>query len=978
MILATRNYAHERILNEAALYNIMSPPSVILGTVGRNHLRAIATQVLAHFKLTNPDLARYVVTASCDSPMIVAMAARVLAKDNLPVELAKRQDEFRRVVLGKFAKVISGHLGNAGDEKLHRDVMDVLALVQPFHPEDSQLLALLEQVQGISKSSVSNVLGRLSRGGVIYRRGHQWRLMPDVLGDYLLETSCVDGSGRLSSFAGNVLGTIQDTLLKNALVNLGRTDWRRSDGDTAKSDFLSGVWRSLDDIANDYDPRLDAIKSVALYQPRQALDFAVRQTRRGRTLRALPDILNGIARSSDYLEEVMELLWKLGRVDTRELGPNPSHAVRVLMELGDYDGRKPLFYCQTLLRFGLKLADDDANWDGHYTPLDVLKPLLSSEGTNNSSNGRTFTLSPYYIQYNVVQPLREEVIDKTIELLHHQNIAIARTAGLFISSALYYPMGIVGSTPPTGLRAALTQEFVHTLERLKDVVGQGVHPLVVLAVSKSISWHANFGGGKPGAIAKAILENLPTDIHFRLLATLVDGWGHTFVERQDAGRWRNNLEEWLGAVVAALEMAKPDPHERLAYVEQALIELKQAGETRSSSHMVLQKLVGNVDFSRAMIDDALTRTTSLSRAYAGGALSELFRRHRAEGRAYAARMIETADRELITAVATAYAGQQIDDEDRGHLRQLLSSSDFSTLYHAIHAVWLSRSGGEANVIELLLGANITGNAKLIDEVAMALYGGGDRGRLIEAMSEEDAKLLLQRIALTAQLEGYWIDELLAEFSFRFPFLTAGFFMERCEIASQQKSYSFRAANFGPYSHRRLRVLESDKCCNVLEGVWRWLRQNGNRDHYFQYAAAHMFEAMFLGSTDKLTEFFQSILTMADAGDLKLMGQLLREAGHAFVFAHSGFVVELLERCQRVDFELHQEIWQQLYCSAQEGVRSGIPGEPMPRDLEDKSKSEEVLARLSRLSPAYELFDAIRQSAISNIERTKLDAEGYDE
>ena len=341
-------------------------------------------------------------------------------------------------------------------------------------------------------------------------------------------------------------------------------------------------------------------------------------------------------------------------------------------------------------------------------------------------------------------------------------------------------------------------------------------------------------------------------------------------------------------------------------------------------------------------------------------------------------MIESADRELITAVAIAYAGQQLDDEDKGYLRILLSSSDFSTLYHAIHAVWHSRSGNEAEVIELLLGANITGNAKLIDEVAMVLCGGGDRGRLVEAMTEEDAKVLLQRIAPTAQPEGYWIDELLAEFSFRFPFLTAGFFMGRVEIAAQQRSYSFRAANFGPYSHRRLRFLESDKCLDVLEGVWRWLRQNGDRDHYFQYAAAHMFEAMFLGSTDKLIGFFQPMLPIADAGDLKLIGQLLREADHAFVFAHTGFVIEMLERCQRVDFELHQGTWQQLYCSAQEGVRSGIPGEPMPRDLEDKSKSEEVLARLSRLSPAYELFDAIRQSAISNIERTKLDAEGYDE
>ena len=101
------------------------------------------------------------------------------------------------------------------------------------------------------------------------------------------------------------------------MVNLGRLDWRRSGGDTAESDFLSGVWRTLDDIENDFDPRLDAVKSVALYQPRQALDFVIRQARRKRTLRALPEILNGVARTSKYLTEVLQLLWEIGRLDYR-------------------------------------------------------------------------------------------------------------------------------------------------------------------------------------------------------------------------------------------------------------------------------------------------------------------------------------------------------------------------------------------------------------------------------------------------------------------------------------------------------------------------------------------------------------------------------------------------------------------------------------------------------------------------------------
>ena len=976
LILATRNYALDRIRNEAASYNIVSPQVIPLGMLNREQLRAIAKQVLAHFKILDEDLARYVVAASGDSPMIVAMAAQVLAKDNVPVELAKDVDRFRRVVLGKFAKVVSGHVGNTGDEKLHRDVLDVLALVQPFHPEDQQLFIALEQVQGISKEAATAALTRFTNGGVIFRRGHQWRLMPDVLGDYLIETSCCDTSGRLTAFAEKALAIFKDTLLKHALVNLGRLDWRRKGGDTAESEFLSSAWRMLDDIENDFDPRLDAVKSIALYQPSQALDFVVRQMRRKKIFRALPEILNSVARTSKYLKEALQLLWQIGRHDDRELGPNPGHAIRILTELGNFDERKPISYCETLLQFGLNLAEVEESWSGRYSPLDILKPLLSSEGTNNSSNGRSLILAPYYINYEVARPLRAAVIDKIISLLQHTDVAIARLAGTVLASAIQYPHGMMGSSPPKKLLDELAKEFVRTLKRVQNTIDQGVHPLVALAIARSVSWHANYGPGKPAELAREILESLPGDLDFRLIATLVDGWGQIFVEQQNAERWISNADDRLIGVACDLNAAYPDSNERLRYLEQSLILLKKAGEFDFSAYMLVQKLVGDNEFARALIIDALARTTSLTRKYAGGALSQLMRGNRAEGRTYARRFVDSGDRDLAISAASAYAGIQMENEDKYLIKLLLSSSDSAVVSTAIRAVWLWESNDNSEVIELLLGANLSANAKLIDEMAMGLCAG--RRRLIEAMTEEDARALFQSLSPVPELAGYWIDELLAEFSYRFPHLTAHFFMTRVEIAAQQKSYSFRAANFGPYSHKRLRFLKSAESFEVLNSVWRWLRQKQNQDHSFQYAAAHMFEAMFLGSTGTLVEFFQPMLPSADADDLNLMGRLLREADHEFIFSHVSFVIELLERCQAVDFELHRGICEQLYCAGTSGVRSGVYGEPTARDLDDKKKSEDILAGLSRLSPAYELFDWIKKSAIDHIDRSKLDAEGFDE
>ena len=111
----------------------------------------------------------------------------------------------RDFVLGKFAQVVTGGFGTPADEGANRDVLDVLALVQPFHPTDGQLLSFVQEIKPVGADAAARALRVLTEGGIAYQRGSQWRLMPDVLGDYLIERSCLDGTGRLSPFAERAL-----------------------------------------------------------------------------------------------------------------------------------------------------------------------------------------------------------------------------------------------------------------------------------------------------------------------------------------------------------------------------------------------------------------------------------------------------------------------------------------------------------------------------------------------------------------------------------------------------------------------------------------------------------------------------------------------------------------------------------------------------------------------------------------------------
>jgi hypothetical protein len=81
---------------------------------------------------------------------------------------------------------------------------------------------------------------------------------------------------------------------------------------------------------------------------------------------------------------------------------------------------------------------------------------------------------------------------------------------------------------------------------------------------------------------------------------------------------------------------------------------------------------------------------------------------------------------------------------------------------------------------------------------------------------------------------------------------------------------------------------------------------------------------------------------------------------------------------RVDAESVKRATTGLFNSAVSGVRHGMPGEPFPRDLEMKAKAEGVLRSLSRFSPAYQLYDALKRYAESGIERARSDREAFEE
>ena len=978
LLLATRLYAESRIKREAARTAIENPPTIEL-----KRLTLAQTAELAKAALDEAgapaewadDLARL----TSDSPLVTVMAAKVIAKERISFEAAKNESALRNLILAKFEDIIVGELGSPGDKKTIKDLLDVVALVQPFHIEDPALIALLQSLKNVDATDASRLFRFLIDGGVIYRRGHHYRLMPDLLGDYLIEKSCIGPGEKLSPFALRAFDLVEPRQLENLLVNLGRLDWRLKGGPPSDSTLLDGVWQRLRDNHDPYDQRINAIRAVAIYQPRQALDFVTDRMRNGVVANDFSSILRRIAYNLDYLPEACEVLWQLGRNDRRELGANPDHPIRTLAELCGFEERRPLIFSKKVFDFGVVLARKDSTWDSHYSPLDILRPVFSSEGVTTHSTSRQLTMKPFLVNPDVVRPLRQELIELTVELLQHPRTKVATKAALLLRSALTYPMGAMGMSVPRELRDTYDLEFERTLHTVRDLmVGGGIHPVVCITLAGSVSWHAQHGTGKAHAAAEAVLAALPTSLEFRLLAALASV--RFDLERTGfTADWQQRHEAWLIALTAALKAsyAPTDLHRK---IEMTLAELENSGEKANGANILIGQLLrDDVNLSRILIDDSRTNPESHTRPFLAHALCELSNADPKEGQSLTQRFLESADGHLAHAAAASFSGlrRTYDERDLLLIGVALASHDESVVLAAIRCLWRFSSDNARQLIDLCKKVRFDVSPGLADEL-FPVFRESEGGPLSQ-LTDEDVDHFLKRLINIPRLEGFWVEQFLSSISLRLPRQLADFLFARVDIAAQAESFNFHPANYGPYIQVPLRFPESVDAPEIFARTWSWLCDNAAReDAYFQEHAANVFDAMFGGKRADLVSFFEGQLETASTDELMLMSRLLRKADHAFVFVHCAFVVRLLERCLAVDPDLVKSVSNDLFGSAISGVHSGLPGEPTPHDIDQRDKAVAALSKISRLSPAYDLYDHIRKLAGANIARSRWEGEAMDE
>ncbi len=527
-VVAVRPYGLADIARQLRAAGILldDAPRIELGDLNLTESRQLAQNILGTD--ASSAVLDSVASLAPDCPLITTVAATLIKRGTLAGGRLTANPHIRAEVMAQFADALTSGSA-AGDPDVRAEVLNGVAVLQPFRIDDDGCRTALAQLTGRPFDQLMRYLTDFEQAGVFLRRGTSYRVVPDLLGDAVLATACVHGdTGVPTGYLERVFSAADGTALAKVFVNVNRVDWQIDPDAHRHLALANPLWEQITaqfeyGATSERFELLRLLRKVAVFQPTRTVAF-VRQivadlsnreapsgnsTDDHRIRYELPALLEGVACHLRNLPQAADLLWHLALDDARPLNRHPEHPVRVFNAWqGTAQPRR--WYIRTHC-----WPRGNDGWRSRrlltprYSPFDVLEMLLSTEATDQASDGLSLTISTYPLVPDVVRGLRQQVIDIAFQELRAQDPKRAVRAARALSHGLVYSQ--LTDTPADHNAAdrdgdgadEWTVEFVAVLRRIGEL-GEQAHlaPVVVVALREAMRWHYQYSSTATRAAAR--------------------------------------------------------------------------------------------------------------------------------------------------------------------------------------------------------------------------------------------------------------------------------------------------------------------------------------------------------------------------------------------------------------------------------------------------------------------------------------------
>lgn len=957
-----------------AIRDLVNPlvPTVTLGDLTRPAAKQLAEHALG--QLTDHRVAELIAGIGYDCPLVILQAARLYLAGDISVAELASSSVLREAVWEKY--VSKWHLPDA-----RLRVLEAVALFQPVRMANEDMRSAVEKMSGVIGRDLELHLDRLQDAGLVRVHGSSYRVVPDLLGEAMVAKQIRLSSGvptRTVDMAAQITGRA----LVHALENVSVADWhaRRAGQPHSPSDVLweavaataaassaSERVRLLSDI--DHLGALNPSRALELVELLRAQPCGPEQDEVGRligrerevdqqtVMEAAAPLLASASLHRNALADTVPLLFRIGIGDSSQEHQNPSHAMRILREMGTFQPHRGIEYLDAYIDNVERLVRGSEDDSTRAIALGLLEGLTADEAEWTTSSGMTLTMHRSPVDLERVAGLRERV--REIALVHiADEVRTARAAVKLLGRLV---------------ASATTQaEWLPLLEALRTVMSSSVaHPIVSLDAYHQVVRLARFGPEQLRDQARSAMAGLRDDVDFLVARQIVSAWDrlddlfddeeseHSSAYERLEEQLRKRNEDATQALVVAHGVG---PSAALALLEYVRV-VANEGDVAEGCQLLQRALIANGSASaRDFLDvGGLDTPNSIDEAFLTVPLGYLLEGQPQDGLRFATRLLRSGDGGArITAWALAQCPMALEPAlSAGLIASIASTKDVSASRALCIAALRHPSPLTAGAVVASL--DFSKSQRLAEEAAMALSGGRlEREAPWSALAPELRRAILHNLVDAADIDDYHIRRLLNTHLDLEPFEVLDFLKARI---LRERTDDLRYVAIPSDWRDRPDFASSPAQARILEAAIDWYTGLDDRQ---RFDGQRMLEAIADGFGEAARGVALERITSRDGAVLEAVRCVLAGAPRSIVFDEEGFVTSFLEFAAKSGKENLTAATGGFYDAAIPNSWVRNVGEANPVDIDRKARCEEILSRIERSSPARPLYEALLNRSNSDI------------
>ncbi|MCA1325782.1 ATP-binding protein [Herbaspirillum sp. alder98] len=957
LLFTTRPYGIEPIKRNAASAGVSGTAIKFIEILPptKEQAQALAEYVLK--QCNGPiEAAKAIAKVTFTTPLTTVLAAQLVAKHNIPLELLAQEEEFRIHVLRSLQQVIALELVQEYERGKLNAVLRTISLLQPVIQDDPAFLEILEKVEGVSKTDATRLMNVLNEAGVLFKRGIRSRLAPDLLADEIIRANYIDPNSQANALVEQIFEQLGVEHLKNMFLNLGRLDWRLREGKTDQSTLLTNIAPKLKWQGKYSNTHLKAAEAVAFYQPRFAMDFAKRLITEGHGDDTnVCNLLRYAAYTYDHVQEACSLLWRAGRgaKNGKKTALNPG--MSVFADLAKYQVNKPLAYIDEVIDFVLKLLENPTTLSFENNPFCVLEGPLQTEYQSTTYSRLAFTIGRYIVSLSRVQSLRDKVTNALFEYLRSGTDRKAFLAVQTLSNALQGPMRAKPANDEW------THEHLNLLNKLLAIVeGTHVHAVVLVRIGQAVRWHAYYSQSITAPVALKIQSYLHRDLRTRLIRMLIDAWGNNTWKPYDGDTDANQFKMNCEATAKELIEAFPDIDNFYAEIQSALQEMSVLAPGFGTPYLFLGSLLDAVPgFAGKILRESLYHDVGPLNVAIGRAICiELMSGRNSLIADYVefSRKSDEALMRLADGYAYFQSARAYTDEECSLFERIFLSENESVIFSAAQLSRQIFSQSPSLAFELICRLDFAINTEATHHIFMLL---ADSKEMQSLDVEEWRPRILQKLRNRTNLDDHWIRS----------FIVESVKIDAPAVMELVKARLKEACRLDDWQYLPLRkehtkgidLRASSQYEQLIQEFLDWVVSDADVSSRLSWIGG-VFAGMCGNFDLPLLMQLREWMSTGTALRLELVESILKEAQPSLIFDFSDFIADILNDADAISLDALNGIRNAISISARSGPRSGTPGEPFPADVRLAEHCQKMLSSSSRALPTYDLYDELLRDA----------------